>query len=160
MEVLDFLLLEIITSRNYYPQERLPILGIVQWFSVVILFHHWLPLLEFLTIGPLFCPQLPRRFDNFCGAGRGPPSPHSARRTPPPRIEVSPWAGASIPGRLLIIGCQSWISPFYLLQFFFFFLSHPSLENLSSFRMKNEEICIVFFFIALNKKIASIKIFY
>ena len=93
----------------------------VLYYCSIIGYLYW----NFLRIGPLFCPQLPRRFDNFCGAGRGPPSPHSARRTPPPRIEVSPWAGASIPGRLLIIGCQSWISPFYLLQFFFFFLSHP-----------------------------------
>ena len=64
-----------------YPIDRL------KWalISSVILFHQWLPLLENLRIGPLFCPATSPRFWSFLrgGTGQGNPPPSPQCGDPP-----------------------------------------------------------------------------
>ena len=82
-----------------YPIDRL------DWalFSVVILFHHFFPLLEKVEIRVFILPRnFPAVLIIFTGRGGEPPPPHSAGRggePPLPRGEGSPRDGAPIPGR-------------------------------------------------------------
>ena len=66
-----------------YPIDRLDL----ALFSVVILFHHWLPLLEKVEIQAFIFPRnFPAVLIIFTGRGGEPTHPHSAGRGAPPSL--------------------------------------------------------------------------